>query len=45
MGTKHCHFLLIHDDTQERVSFKCMLHTLAGSSGLLYPEDVRTVIV
>jgi len=45
METKHCHFLVIHDDTQDHVSLKCMLHTLAGSSRLLYPEDVRTMIV
>lgn len=42
METEHCHFYVIHDDTQDHVSFKCMLHTLAGSSRLLYPEDVGT---
>jgi hypothetical protein len=28
MGTKHCHLSAIHDDTQDHLSFKCMLHTL-----------------
>ena len=28
MGTKHCHLAAIRDDTQDHVSFKCMLHTL-----------------
>jgi hypothetical protein len=35
METKYCHLSVIHDDTQDHVSFKCILHTLCLTQNIL----------
>jgi hypothetical protein len=45
MTTMHHHISEICNDTQDHVSFMCMLHTLSGSIRPHDPEDVRTIII
>jgi hypothetical protein len=35
LETKHCHLSVIHDDTQDHVCFKCMLHTFRWTLNML----------